>query len=107
MATMNISLPAEMKAFVDAQVADRRYGNASEYMRDLIRRELARERFRAAILAGLESGPAVEWTSAHFDDLRAEIARAEAANAKPEGTPAARKTRRTPVKATKKRTAQA
>jgi antitoxin ParD1/3/4 len=108
MTTMNISLPAEMKAFVDAQVADRRYGNASEYMRDLIRRDLARERFRAAILAGLESGPAVEWTSAHFDDLRAEIARAEAANANPQGTPAAdRKTRRTPVKATSKRAAQA
>lgn len=106
MTTMNISLPAEMKAFVDAQVADHRYGNASEYMRDLIRRELARERFRAAILAGLESGPAVEWTSAQFDDLRAEIARAEVANANPEGTLAAgRKTRRTPVKATRKRAA--
>jgi antitoxin ParD1/3/4 len=108
MTTMNISLPAEMKAFVDAQVADRRYGNASEYMRDLIRRELARERFRAAILAGLESGPAVEWTSAHFDDLRAEIARAEAANASLEGTPAAgRKTRRTLAKTTRKKAAQA
>jgi antitoxin ParD1/3/4 len=108
MTTMNISLPAEMKAFVDAQVADRRYGNASEYMRDLIRRELARERFRAAILAGLESGPAVEWTSAHFDDLRADIARAEAANANSEGTAAAgRKTRRTLAKTTRKKAAQA
>jgi hypothetical protein len=33
------------------------------------------------MLAGLESGPAAERTSAHFDDLRAEIARAEVANA--------------------------
>ena len=78
MTTMNISLPSDMKALVDAQVSDRHYGNASEYMRDFI---LARERFRAAMLAGLESGPAAEWTSAHFDDLRAEIARAEVANA--------------------------
>ena len=95
MTTMNISLPAEMKAFVDAQVADRRYGNASEYMRDLIRRDLAREQFRAAIFAGLESGPPVEWTAAHFDELRAEIARAEAASASPGGEPAVRKARST------------
>jgi antitoxin ParD1/3/4 len=107
MTTMNISLPADMKAFVDAQVSDRRYGNASEYMRDLIRRDLARERFRAAILTGLESGPAAEWTSGDFDDLRAEIARAEAANAYPGGTPPARKAQRTPVKAARKKAARA
>jgi len=77
MTTMNISLPEEMKAFVDAQVAERRYGNASEYMRDLIRRDLAREQFRAVILSSLESGPSVEWTPAHFDALRDEIAQAE------------------------------
>ncbi|MDH6594669.1 antitoxin ParD1/3/4 [Variovorax sp. TBS-050B] len=99
MTTMNISLPAEMKAFVDAQVADRRYGNASEYMRDLIRRDLAREQFRAAVLAGLESGAAEEWTATHFDDLRAEIARAETAGTKS----AAPGTRRPPAPATQKK----
>lgn len=100
---MNISLPDEMKAFVDAQVADRRYGNASEYMRDLIRRDLAREQFRTAILAGLESGPAVEWTPAHFDDLRAEIARAEALGANTGAARAERTAKAAPAKAVKKR----
>lgn len=90
MATMNISLPEEMKAFVDAQVAERSYGNASEYMRDLIRRDLAREQFRAVILAGLESGPSEEWTPEHFDALRAEIARAESAQMSPPAVPARR-----------------
>lgn len=37
MATMNISLPDEMKAFVEAQVQTGRYANASDYVRDLIR----------------------------------------------------------------------
>jgi antitoxin ParD1/3/4 len=41
MATMNISLPDEMKAWVERQVATGRYGNASDYMRDLVRRDQA------------------------------------------------------------------
>lgn len=39
MATMNISLPDQMKAWVEAQTADGRYSNTSDYIRDLIRRE--------------------------------------------------------------------
>ncbi|MFC5344085.1 type II toxin-antitoxin system ParD family antitoxin [Brevundimonas staleyi] len=39
MATMNISLPAQMKAWVEAQTTDGRYSNSSDYVRDLIRRE--------------------------------------------------------------------
>ena len=39
MATMNISLPAQMKAWVEAQSADGRYANSSDYVRDLIRKE--------------------------------------------------------------------
>lgn len=39
MATMNISLPDQMKAWVEAQTADGRYSNTSDYVRDLIRRE--------------------------------------------------------------------
>ena len=39
MATMNISLPDQMKAWVEAQSAYGRYANSSDYVRDLIRRE--------------------------------------------------------------------
>lgn len=39
MATMNISLPDQMKAWVEAQSVDGRYSNSSDYVRDLIRRE--------------------------------------------------------------------
>lgn len=42
MATMNISLPDQMKSWVEAQSEDGRYSNASDYVRDLIRRDQVR-----------------------------------------------------------------
>lgn len=42
MATMNISLPDQMKSWVEAQSIDGRYSNASDYVRDLIRRDQVR-----------------------------------------------------------------
>ena len=39
MATMNISLPDKMKKWVEKQVAEGQYSNASDYMRDLIRKK--------------------------------------------------------------------
>ena len=39
MASMNISLPDPMKAWVETQTSSGRYDNASEYVRDLIRHD--------------------------------------------------------------------
>ena len=39
MATMNISLPDQMKEWVEQQVTTGRYANASDYMRDLVRKD--------------------------------------------------------------------
>ena len=62
MATMNISLPEPMKAWAEAQARDGRYSNVSDYMRDLIRRDQARQGALAEVQAlveeGLTSGPA-------------------------------------------------
>ena len=53
MATMNISLPDQMKEWVEAQAETGRYSNASDYVRDLIRRDQERDvrdvRLQAAI----------------------------------------------------------
>ena len=61
MATMNISLPDQMKAYAEAQTKDGRYGNVSDYMRDLIRRDQEQRQAIAEIQAlvdeGLTSGP--------------------------------------------------
>lgn len=43
MATMNVSLPDKMKEWVEDQTETGRYGNASDYIRDLIRRDQERQ----------------------------------------------------------------
>ncbi|SIQ07344.1 antitoxin ParD1/3/4 [Rhizobium sp. RU33A] len=61
MATMNVSLPDPMKAWVERQAESGRYGNASDYIRDLIRKDQERltafDQLQAAITSGIESGP--------------------------------------------------
>lgn len=42
MATMNVSLPDAMKDWVEGRAATGRYSNASDYVRDLIRRDQER-----------------------------------------------------------------
>lgn len=79
MTTMNISLPEGLKAFVDEQVAARGYGSASEYLRDLIRRERDRQHLRALLLEGAASGSGVLADDAFFESLRDEIRNAGAA----------------------------
>ena len=43
MATMNVSLPGAMKDWVEEQTRSGRYGNASDYVRDLIRHDQERK----------------------------------------------------------------
>jgi len=60
MATMNVSLPDPMKDWVESQARTGRYSNASDYVRDLIRRDQERGATRAELQAlvteGIESG---------------------------------------------------
>ena len=42
MATMNVSLPDPLKDWVEGQAQTGRYSNASDYVRDLIRRDQER-----------------------------------------------------------------
>lgn len=62
MATMNVSLPEPLKAWVEAQAASGRYANASDYVRDLIRRDQERaskiDALQQLITEGIESGDA-------------------------------------------------
>ncbi|MFN4056675.1 MAG: type II toxin-antitoxin system ParD family antitoxin [Roseinatronobacter sp.] len=66
MATMNVSLPDQMKAWVEEQTRDGRYSNASDYVRDLIRRDQERKQaigeLQAMVDEALASG-----VSARFD----------------------------------------
>jgi antitoxin ParD1/3/4 len=60
MATMNVSLPDQMKTWVESRAATGRYSNASDYVRDLIRRDQQRADaiadLDALIQEGIDSG---------------------------------------------------
>ena len=70
--TLSFSLPQTMRAYIDARVATGHYGNTSEYIRDLVRKDQAEEskaRLRALIEEGLASGPGTPWIEADRDAL--------------------------------------
>jgi antitoxin ParD1/3/4 len=74
MTTMNISLPDEMKVFVEAQMAQEGYASASEYLRALIRdaqKRRAKQELEAKLLEGLQ-GPTVKMTRKDWDSIERE-----------------------------------
>ena len=71
MGTMNISLPDDMKAFVDEQVRAQGYMSSSEYVRDLIRQQKDVAVFRQLLHDGANSAVAESSDAAFFADLRA------------------------------------
>lgn len=73
MATMNISLPDDLRDFVEQQVREKSYSSSSEYLRELIRRQRDTERFRGLILEGLNSPVVGTFDEDFFDQLRARI----------------------------------
>ena len=70
---MNVSLPDELRAFVDERVGLGGFGSTSEYVRDLIRRDQDRERLRSLLLDGAQSRPGPVADPRYFDDLRARL----------------------------------
>ena len=80
MATMNVSLPDDLKSFVDEQVAGR-YSTSSEYVRELIRREQDKQKLRDLLLEGAASPPAGPADDAYFSKLQQRIAERAATRA--------------------------
>ncbi|ODM45241.1 addiction module antitoxin [Ruegeria sp. PBVC088] len=56
MATMNVSLPDPMKNWVESQARTGRYSNASDYVRDLIRRDQDRHAAIAEVQKLVDEG---------------------------------------------------
>ncbi len=77
--TLSFALPEAMRTYIDARVASGHYGNTSEYIRDLVRKdqiEEAKVRLRALIEEGMASGLGRPLTQADEAELFA-IARGE------------------------------
>lgn len=80
MATMNVSLPDPMKDWVEAQARTGRYSNASDYVRDLIRRDQTRSDKIAAMQRFVDDGLKSGVGSRSKDELfAAAVARTETA----------------------------
>lgn len=73
MATMNVSLPDEMKRFVDSAVKRGSYSTSSEYVRELIRKDQDRQRLRELLLDGAASAPGPRADERYFEDLRSHL----------------------------------
>jgi len=75
MATMNVSLPDPMKRWVEEQIETGHYSNASDYVRDLIRRDQEyrdkREILIKALIAGEGSGVSGRTIDSIWSDVKA------------------------------------
>lgn len=74
MQTMNISLPDQLKEFVENQVDSGRYSSVSEYIRDLVREDekrKAQEKLEALLMEGIQSKP-TEMTRQDWSNIRRE-----------------------------------
>jgi antitoxin ParD1/3/4 len=84
MPQVNLSLPPALKDWVDTKVAEGRYSSASDYMRDLVRRDLElamteTEWLRGLVAQGLASGVVDEEPETVIENI---IARRRAKNGK-------------------------
>ena len=70
---MSFALPEALRSYIDDRVQSGEYGNTSEYLRELIRRDqqtVAERRLRQLIADGLESGEARPVTDDVIDEIR-------------------------------------
>ncbi len=78
MATMNVSLPDPLKEWVEDRVKSGRYANASDYVRDLIRRDQEkRDALVGALIEGEESGISRRTVRDIAADTRSKLDRGE------------------------------
>lgn len=97
--SLNVSLTRDQREYVAERVAEHGYGSASEYMRELIRRDKeshGQEELERKLLEGLDSGPMGPFRPGFFEKLRERIDSAAA-------RAGARKPKKTPVKKARKR----
>ena len=73
MATMNISLPDQMKQWVEKQVATGRYAKASDLIRDLIREDQDRAGVLAELQLMVDEADASGISDKTVEDIRREV----------------------------------
>jgi antitoxin ParD1/3/4 len=69
MSTMNISLPDDLRAFVDEHVAEEGYASSSEYIRELIRDDRRKAHVRKLLIEGANSPIVGEMDDGYFESV--------------------------------------
>lgn len=73
MAQINVSVPDALQSWIDSQVASGRFSSASDYLRDLVRRDEEEAehvaKLRAAIDEGLRSGTSERMLDEIYEDF--------------------------------------
>lgn len=75
MATVNVTIPEELKAFIETQVVEEGYASASEYLLTLIReaqKSRAKEQLEAMLQEAIDSGPPEPLTKQDWAEMRRE-----------------------------------
>ena len=75
MSTINLSVPEEMKSFVESEVSRNGFATVEEYLRSLIReaqRRQARQTLDSKLIEALESGPSAEMTREDWESIETE-----------------------------------
>ncbi|MFI5379041.1 MAG: type II toxin-antitoxin system ParD family antitoxin [Tepidisphaerales bacterium] len=74
--TMTISLPDDMKSFIEQRTKAGSFASSSEFIRQLVREDqkrAERERLEGLLLEGLDSGQLVRATDEYWKDLRKRV----------------------------------
>ena len=74
MATIPLELPDDLREFVEATVKRGSFANANEFIIALV--DAARKKrtdIEAALIDGLNSGPAEDWTPQEWTDIRQRV----------------------------------
>ena len=74
--TMTISLPDEMKSFIEERLKAGSFSSASEFIRQLVREEQKRaeaERLDRMLIEGAESGEPIRTDDSYWQQLRKRV----------------------------------
>ena len=73
MAILKVSMPDDLKQFIEAQVSARGYSSRSEYLCELVSRQRDVEKLRNLLLEGANSGPGEVVTAESFQRMREKL----------------------------------
>jgi antitoxin ParD1/3/4 len=74
MSTIPVQLPDELREYIDMKVERGEFASASDYIVALVNSARKKKsEIEAALLEGLDSGPAEEWTSDEWAEIKKRV----------------------------------